>query len=284
MFIVKLKGGLGNQLFQYALGKKLSVIRNESFKLDISGYVQRIKTDTPRKYSLDAFNIKADIASDLEIKNIKYPFGIISKGWRFFSFKFLRIHNIGYIPSILSAKKKYIDGYWQSYKYLGPIRNILLEEFTLRESIENKYKELLNQINNNSTSIHIRRGDLVSNAKTKAEYHTFGIEYYEEAIKIISKETSNPTFFVFSDDIEWAKQNLKIDLPIVFVSNPQIKDYEELIIMSRCKNNIIANSTFSFWSAWLNQNPNKIVIAPKQWTTKKTSDELDVLPKEWIQI
>jgi hypothetical protein len=277
MIIVKLKGGLGNQLFQYTFGKYFSIKNNVEFKIDNG--INSNKQDTYRKYLLDNFNIKEEIATEEEVASAKYPLGIISKIWRGFKSKILKIHNIGWNPKILKSKVKYFDGFWQSYKYLEPIRDTLLKEITLNEPVENNLIP-----NSNSVSIHIRRGDYVDDKKTKSAHLTFGMEYYNEAIKIIKEKIENPVFYVFSDDIEWVKENFKIDSPTVFVSKPEIKDFEELMIMSKCKHNIIANSSFSFWGAWLNQNPNKIVIAPKKWNNIYQKEYKYLLPEEWIKI
>jgi hypothetical protein len=159
------------------------------------------------------------------------------------------------------------------------------KEFTLKEPLSAISQEYTNKIldTKNAVSIHIRRGDYVLNTSTNKHHGVCNLDYYEAAVEYIREKIESLTFFIFSDDIAWVKENLKLD-NAVFVSSPEIKDYEELILMSKCKHNIIANSSFSWWGAWLNQNPDKIVIAPRQWTTKKTADELDILPKSWIQI
>jgi len=283
MIIIKIKGGLGNQLFQYAFARFLSLQKDIEVKIDNG--INTNKNDTYRQYSLNNFNITLSLASREEVLKAKYPLGIISKIWRITKIKILKVHNVGWNKNIINSKESYMDGYWQSYKYLDPIRSILLKEISLKEPIKNKYKELLNQISNtDSVSIHIRRGDYVNDPKTKAAHYTFGLEYYQEAVKIIAGKIPAPTFFVFSDDIEWVKKNFKSIFPTIYVSNAQIKDHEELMIMCECKNNIIANSSFSFWGAWLNKNPNKIVIAPKKWNNIYPKKYKDLLPKEWIQI
>jgi hypothetical protein len=224
-----------------------------------------------------------ELANEKEIKDSKYPMWIFSQ----IIAKILRIHNIGYSKSSLNTNKKYLEGFWQSYKYLDPIRKTLLEEITLKNPIEDKYRELLNQVDNtNSVSIHIRRGDYINNPKTKWAHYTFGIEYYEQAIKKIKEKIQNPTFFVFSDDMKWVKENLKTNSPTIYIQKPTVvkEDEEEMMIMSRCKNNIIANSSFSFWGAWLNQNPNKIVIAPEKWNNRYQKEYKDLLPSDWIKI
>lgn len=281
MIIVKLKGGLGNQLFQYAFGRLISTSRNEELKLDKD--ILGAKGDTYRYYGLDKFNIQASVAEKKEVIAVKYPLGVFSKVLRFIKGKILRVFYVGYEPKLLKSKAKYFDGYFQSHKYLEPIRETLLTEITPKESIDNKYKDLiLNIENNNSVSIHIRRGDYISDKNNK-DYQTFGLEYYKNAIGLIKKKVNNPKFFIFSDDIDWVKDNFKNE-EFVFVSNSNTKDYEELILMSKCKHNIIANSSFSFWGAWLNQNSEKIVISPKKWCHKFIKEYSDLIPNEWIKI
>lgn len=281
MVIIRLKGGLGNQLFQYAYGRLLSIKNGVEVKFE---FVEK-KGDTQREYKLDNFNTNVEFSTDEDISKMKSSFGIFTKIIDIFKKKIFKQYNIGYTKKSLSIKSGYLEGYWQSYKFLEPIKDILFKELVLKNPLDQKAEEILKNINEtNSISLHIRRGDYINDKKTKDAHYTFGLEYYEKAIDIIKQKISDPTFFIFSDDIEWVKQNLKINFPTIFVSDLNIKDYEELIVMSKCKNNIIANSSFSFWAAWLNKNPNKIVIAPKKWNNKYQSNYKDLLPKEWIQI
>lgn len=263
MNIIKIKGGLGNQMFQYAYGRMLILIDKKDVTFDISFFESGKKNkDTYQSFILNEFNIDNSV-------------------------KFKNVNENG----LLKIFKKIISkitgayGFYQSEKYFKEIEYIIRREFTLKESLSVVAEEYSNKINDvqNSISIHIRRGDYISNKSTNFFHGTCNLDYYERAIDYIKEKVESPTFFIFSDDIEWVKKNLKIDNSIC-VSNPEIKDYEELILMSKCKHNIIANSTFSWWGAWLNQNPDKIVIGPKQWTVKKTSNELDILPKDWMQM
>lgn len=279
MIIVKLKGGLGNQLFQYAFGTFLSSQKNESLKLDISSLGS--KNDTKREYQLNKFNIKAGISSPEELKKFK------PSAWSdFLHKKILRQFHIGWEPNILQSKSTYFEGYFQSYKYLDSIRNQLLSEITLKNPIANTYQEILNKIKNtNSVAIHIRRGDFTDNQKIKLIHQTINLDYYQKAITIIKQKIANPTWYIFSDDIEWAKANLQIDQLTIFVSPPEGSDQaQELILMSKCKHQIIANSTFSWWAAYLNQNPNKIVIAPKKWNNRYQKYYQHLLPNDWITL
>jgi len=283
MTIVKLKGGLGNQLFQYAFGRYLSDKRNEELLLDIDALFS--KGDTYRQYGLDHFNIKARIATHEEVKSFKDSLGPISKLIRGFKTKILRIQNIGWNPKVLNSKKSYFDGYWQSYKYSELIREELLKELTLKERVGKDCLDILEKMNNtNSVSLHIRRGDYVTNAKTSKIHNICDLEYYRKAIKTIVEKVDNPNFFIFSDDIEWVKENLKTEHPLLFVSKPGMKDYEEIILMSKCKHNIIANSSFSWWGAWLNNGEGKVVVTPEKWNNHHQKEYEDLNPKSWIKI
>jgi len=282
MLIIKLQGGLGNQLFQYAFGRLISLRRNEPLRLDREEL--GAKSDTYRSYSLDYFNIKAEIAGEEEIRRIKYPYGIISRAWRIFSSKILRRFHIGYEANLLETKASYLSGFFQSYRYLEPIREELLEEISLKDAPSAKFQELSAAIKGGaSVSLHIRRGDYVNNEKIRKQHFVCDLKYYEQAIAIIKEKVVNPVFYVFSDDIAWAKENLQI-AGAVFVSGPEIADQEEMMLMSLCCHNIIANSSFSFWGAWLNQNQEKIVVAPKVWNRRYGRHFKELLPTEWMRV
>ncbi len=283
MIVVELQGGLGNQLFQYAFGRGLALKRGEELLLDESG-LNNNKVIS-RHYSLAPFNIEAQVARPEQIEKIKNRFGFASTLFRLFETKVLRNFHIGWEPHLLNSKKQYFAGFFQSYKYLEQISESLRKEITLKEDLASKYSELLEKMaSSDSVSLHIRRGDYVSDPNTKAAHYTFGLEYYEAAMKLISEKIDNPVYFVFSDDIAWVKENLKINSSVIFVSAPSTHDYEELILMSKCKNNIIANSSFSFWGAWLNQNPTKIVIAPQKWNNVYVNEYKNLLPPDWLKI
>ncbi len=280
MIIIRLKGGLGNQLFQYAFGRLLSLKYGAHVKYKFSGD----KKDIQRDYKLDYFNTRVEIAADEEFAKTRYPFGIFSKLIEIIKIKVFRQFNMGYSARLFNKKDGYLEGYWQSHKYLEPIKKELSEELILKNPIDgNKYPIIKQMEETNSVCVQIRRGDYVSNSKNISEYVTFGMEYYENAFKLIKEKIKDPTLFVVSDDIEWCKKNIKTDLPIIF-TDPAIPDYENFIIATHCKHDIIANSSFAFWIAWLNKNPSKIVIAPKKWNNRYQSEYKDLLPKEWITL
>ena len=294
MIIINLKGGLGNQMFQYAAGRALSLRQQEKtekkieLKLDISGYSENNGIDTARHYALDVFKINVEVASQEEIRKLKYPYGIISKGLRFLKTKILRRFNIGFISGIYNAKKSiYLDGFFQTEKYFIDKEEDIRSAFELSKPFGSKALEIQQRIISapNSVSLHVRRGDYVKDTKTNKHHGTCDAEYYKIALdQIRSKISKDISIFVFSDDVEWVRDNMPITHPTTYVSSPEIKDYEELILMSSCEHNIIANSSFSWWGAWLNQNKNKIVMAPREWVRTGKSELRDICPTSWIRI
>ncbi|MBP6974854.1 MAG: alpha-1,2-fucosyltransferase [Candidatus Pacebacteria bacterium] len=313
MILTRLRGGLGNQMFQYALGRVISKVHNEELRLDTTGYATKVQGDTPRSYRLQFFNIQGDIATPEDVLRAKYPFGIVSKVLRAFSQKILRKNYIDYHPELLERKSAtsgtlYLDGFFQSEKYYtvgsNDFREMIQNDFQLKpEHISPVMKIYMDQIQamgnpasdfENSVSLHVRRGDYVTNPSANKTQGLCSIQYYTDAIAHIKQHISNPHFFVFSDDIEWVKKNIPINSPssqneggvlspVTYISNPELQDYEELALMSLCKHNIIANSSFSWWGAWLNSNPDKIVIAPKQWTVSGT-DHPNIIPEKWLKL
>lgn len=265
--LIPITGGLGNQLFQYAYGRKLQIIDKKSIIFDTSFFqnshsTSTSKKDTPRPFLLEKFNINP------QAKFSPNPENPVTKIFKKIIYKIT-----GNYPL------------YQSEKYFAPIKETILKEFTLKNPLSDQAQNAYNSIRlqTNSISLHIRRGDYANNAHTKKHHGILPLEYYYHAEHYIKSKISNPLFFIFSDDIDWARINLKME-NCVFISNPKIAETEEMYLMSQCSHNIIANSTFSWWGAFLNQSPNKMVIAPKQWTSQKTADELDILPKSWIQL
>jgi hypothetical protein len=281
MIIVNLKGGLGNQMFQYATGRAIALRNNTELKLDISGYAnpKYNASETPRSYELADFLIKENIASAEEIKKLKYPFGVCSKLWRFLRAKVLQQNFLDYHPEIFNKKEYYLDGFWQSEKNFSEIRDVLLQEFTFKEGIDTSI------IESDSLSMHVRRGDYATNPKTRAYHGLVSKEYYKKAFDCITEKTPIQKVYIFSDDPAWVRDNFDfIDVDVVYVSDMQYKPGEEIILMSKCTHNIIANSSFSWWGAWLNQDPDKIVIAPQNWLRSGDAPHYNIIPKTWIRM
>jgi hypothetical protein len=269
MIISKLQGGLGNQMFQWAYGMSLSVKHNLPFYLDISFYENQFGC-TPRNFSLEKF-------PNLDFKLFK-GWDSLHKNFSTPQAKIIKDDSIFREIEIQENFLYYLEGYWGSEKYFSEnsdiIHRCLSYDNNFIEKIKNSiYKKVFI---NNVTSLHIRRTDYV----TSNGYHPVQpITYYMEALSFIKEYDF---LYVFSDDIEWCKKNLQFE-NILFVEG--LDDLEDMWLMSLCKNNIIANSTFSWWGAWLNRNSNKIVISPSRWLGPSAGIiENDIIPPGWIKI
>jgi len=287
--VTKLIGGLGNQMFQYAVARRLAHVHHMRLKLDISGF----KDYELRRYELDCLNILAEIASESELARFKKHASVNKWVSRltgkplFYSGAVIRERFFQFDPLILKLNRSvYLEGYWQSEKYFKDIEGIIRREFTIRHEPDRMNTELAAQIHGkNSIALHVRRGDYLSNPVTSKYHGTCSINYYRQAAQRIANSVSQPHFFAFSDDPEWVRENLKLGLPITYVShNGADKNYEDLRLMSLCKHHIIANSSFSWWGAWLNGNADKIVIAPVKWFDRDEIDTSDLIPKGWIRL
>ncbi len=304
MIITKLNGGLGNQMFQYACGRALALRNNDLLKLDISEYGPGRSNgiDAVREYSLSHFNIKEDIAGEKEATAARLPYGAFSNYFAIFRRKILRQFNVGFNSRILRAKTAgrtiYLDGFWQSEKYFADCAETIRQDFTLKKPLSPAAQTIAGAIgqqsgNGPSVSIHIRRGDVARNAATNPYYGIATPEYYSRALvhvaeKLAARNMKNFRIFVFSDDIEWTKKNIAIPYPTTYVLGDDAKnnlpDHEEMTLMSMCDHNIVANSSFSWWGAWLNKNPDKIVIAPKEWSTRDKKWHTDTVPTTWTRL
>lgn len=293
MIIIKMMGGLGNQMFQYAASRALADRHGFKLKLDISGYKNQ-GSDTRREYGLDVFNLQADLADAEELRAYQPLF---SKKWprliRGVGNRIFKRHNVwreisyDYDPSFEKIKDgQMIIAYLQSEKYFKDSASSIRQDFSLRPGIVpclEIYKDRLK--GGTPVSLHIRRGDYVTHKQAKSLLGALDARYYQEAVKIISGKIANPHYFIFaefSEDIEWSRQNLSLPADTVFVEPQAI--YQDLWLMSRCRHHIIANSSFSWWGAWLNPNPDKTVIAPRHWFRDKAFKLEDRLPENWLKI
>lgn len=285
--IVNIIGGLGNQMFQYAFGYAASREASAQLKLDISGF-----DDYPlRNYALGCFCLESSFATNNEIEELKFkPQGFLKKilsakrDVSKFYYQELHFH---YDKNTLSRKeKRYYHGYWQSEKYFSQYRKELIELFQLKKALGTSASVYLEDIqSSNSVSLHVRRGDYVTDSKTNTVHGTCSLDYYKKAIAQVLETNPNAKFFVFSDDLNWCVQNFGFIQEVAFVKlDDTASDYEEMYLMSQCKHNIIANSSFSWWGAWLNQSPNKMVVAPKRWFTDESINTNDLIPESWIRI
>ncbi len=283
-------------MFQYALGRSLSILHKREMRLDLDFYKNQNSKWALRTYALDHFNIHPRVAGQNELR----PFQKYLQP-KIFS-KFLRRasvvvpfaaksyifeplgQNFTFDEHLLTAKfkmKVYLDGFWQTEKYFKPIEDIIRKDFEFAEQPDAVNQRMLNEIENQtSVAIHIRHGD---NATKIASHHgVLPISYYQKAVKELIETINNPYFYIFSDDPAWAKENLKLNHPSVFVShNGEEKHYEDLRLMSRCKHHIIGNSTFSWWGAWLGKKTGQQVYVPSRYHMNTNISMGNLYPKDW---
>lgn len=292
MVIVRLMGGLGNQMFQYAAGRRLAHARKTTLKVDLSFFA----TQSLRAYRLGQFNIQEQLATTLEMARMTGASGgRLRRATRDFLQSIKPYYRRAVIVerqfhfdrNILHAPANvYLDGYWQSEKYFADITPTIRTEFTLKHTPDCETDELERVIRRtNAVCVHIRGADYVSNPRTSSFHGNCGAAYYAQAARLITERCREPQCFAFSDDPDWVKENFHLDCPMTIIrrSGPP-KDYEDLYLMSLCQHFIIANSTFGWWAAWLSKNPDKIVVAPRQWFAHHDADSRDLIPTSWLQI
>lgn len=279
-------------MFQYAFGKNLALKYNTILKLDTSFLLDRSPRSnfTFRDYDLDVFNIDEQIASEKEVNkftkrlNWRIADRILNKVIGFKS-NFIIEPYFHFSKACFNAQDNcYLEGYWQAEQYFSAIKEELKNKYLVfKEPLSFQGANMLTQIENaNSIAVNVRRGDFVNNP-----FHgTCSPEYYTQAAAIISGKVNNPHFFIFSDDLDWAKKNLIFSYPVTFVGEEYNgKKYQDKMrLMSACKHFIIPNSSFAWWSAWLNTGEDKIVIAPKIWFPVNKTDNQDIIPSKWITI
>ena len=264
MIISKLSGGLGNQMFQYAAGYSIASKLKTKHCLDIRAY----ETDRVRSFGLDKFNISASIAPQEILPPAKQESLLRYGLWKSMRLepKLYKEHKFS-INSIERNLKgtSYLSGHWLSEEYFQNFAAELREEFRLAEAFSDYGSNVLRAIKSTTAiSIHIRRGDYVDSNYWKSKLGACSIDYYHKGLDYVrSKIGGKFNIFIFSDDIGWAMENLKLGQSAFFVSNSDsITPHEDLMLMSSCKHHIIANSTFSWWGAWLNTQSDKIVVCP----------------------
>ena len=292
MIVVKLHGGLGNQMFQYAFGLGLSKFYETKLFIDVAIFDNQVKKAgfTPRHFELGCFNIQTTIAESslIEKFNRKDLYYRLKKKLGFSTYKTLKQVDFCFNDGFLHSKPPlYILGYFQSEKYFLNNHQLIKEIFTFptfSQSLVSNYAEIITT-SIDSVSLHFRRGDYVNDPVTAAFHAKCSLNYYEESVNYFLTKFKNPLFFIFSDDIEWVEKNIA-DWPIqkVIIKTPEnTPGWVEMYLMSLCKNNIIANSSYSWWAAWLNSNPGKVVVAPEKWFSDEAINTNDIVPDTWIR-
>ena len=267
MHIVEIRGGLGNQMFCYAFGQNF-----DDVLYDIAEYGASEK----RALDLELYNIEKLYADKKQtrpyIKKSKLP-RFIRKWFNIPTYQNVTREKQSalYQPELLKVNDSYFKGYFQNENYFKHLRQKLLHDFTLRKPLDAPNAELLKEIRDtNSVSVHVRRGDYLT-----CGFTVLDVDYYKKAMDYVAKSVKNPHFYVFSNDFDWVRENIKSNYPLTIVDiNDESHGYFDLELMRNCKHNIIANSTFSWWGAWLNENPKKIIVSPVA----------ENIPSEWTQL
>lgn len=291
MKIIKLKGGLGNQMFQYSYAKLIEKLSGEEVRLDYSAF-QTLKGDSVRVPRLAKFNLTLEAATNDDIRKVclfkhkgnslsyRYKLGIFLESK--INKKYFLEPNRAYILPESIINHEYFDGYWQSWRYVDIVQDEILGDFTPGYELSlqtNLTKEVMQ--GQDSVFVGVRRGDY---AEEKSHYGSFGAEYYLRAMKTIEEHVTNPVYYIFSNDIPWCKTNLDWGGRTVIYreKEQQTDDFEELMLMASCKHAIIINSSYHWWGATLISNSNKMVCCPAKWWFDDAP--IDIIPENWSRI
>ena len=295
LILARLNGGLGNQMFQFAAARALALRTGATLKLDVSAFPR----DKLRRYDLSVYALAEHIplASEAELAHCeqKKPRGLALIG------KALGLPRIGggaaipaireahfhYDPALATAQPPaYVVGYWQCERYFADHANQIRRDFTPRQPLEPENAAIADVIHRRTAvSLHVRRGDYVSDAKIQSVHGVCGLDYYARAMAAVEAQVASPHYIVFSDDPDWTRANLTSPHPMTFVTcNSAERGFRDMQLMSLCHHHIIANSSFSWWGAWLNARADKVVVAPERWFASGGKDARDLVPAGWVRV
>ena len=290
MITVLLNGGLGNQLFQYATGRALAEKHGVELILDLSRLKHPKPGDTPRRFELAPFNIKASLLAE----EVRQPLGnyqafvhrlLLKTGIPLLGSITLKEQSCGFDPLLFKAPSNCIlDGFWQSERYFKQITSFLQQELSLKAPSA-ALRKSSSILSGSTVAVHVRRGDYVTNPAAASFHGTCSQEYYRAAVAVIQQRYADSQFLVFSDDPAWCRDYLDLGQPFRLAADLGLSDSaEELVLISCCAHQIIANSSFSWWGAWLNPSPRKLVIAPCRWFTDPAVATGDLVPETWVRL
>jgi len=292
MIIVRLLGGLGNQMFQYAAGRALAARHGTALKLDLSAF----RAYPLRSFRLQHFRIEATLAEAADVEAVKGtdrgPLRrrlqlAVERRRPHFRRRVVHEPHFHFDPNMERVgRHAYLVGFWQSEAYFSQIRDAVRRELTVSEPPDEANRRTLERIaSTDSISLHVRRGDYVTDPRNQQFYAACPPRYYRDALDAVLPGLDDPRVFVFSDDIAWASAHLRFPCPVTFVAhNGEQRDFEDMRLMSRCRHHVIANSTFSWWGAWLASHPDQQVVAPRQWFLDPDVDIRDLVPSSWLRL
>jgi len=292
MIIIKLQGGLGNQLFQWAFGLSRQLKTNCNLKFDANSFA----TDKLRNLEITQLITDFEVATQKEIKETRFENGLLNLLIRkvttlinpYYKRKVICEQTYLFDESLDNYKhcSNYFEGYWQNEKYFIGYRQQILKSLNFEINTSKNYQSYKSQIidnTKNSVAIHVRRGDYINDERILKIHGVCSIDYYQNAIQLMEDRYDNIQFYIFSNDIEWCEKFFDAINNKTFVNKTKTV-FEDLELMSLCKGQIIANSSLSWWSAWLNTNENKSIIAPKKWFNKTSINYSQIVPENWIKL
>ena len=294
LLITKIIGGLGNQMFQYAAGRALALTRGLSLRLDTTGFdgyglhqgfeLQRVFCcDTALASADEVRTVLGWRAPAIMRRMLARPELAALRGQAF-----VVEPHFHYWSGITSVPgQAYIHGYWQSEKYFADAMAAIRTDFTFCQPMSPTNALIAEKIDAAGTavSLHVRRGDYLTDVRTHAAHGVCSPDYYRAAVQYVAERVEAPEFFIFSDDISWARASLELDYRCHFIDhNRGAESYNDMRLMSLCRHHIIANSSFSWWGAWLNPSRDKMVIAPKRWFAKQDKNIVDLFPAGWTTV
>lgn len=287
MIVTRLIGGLGNQMFQYAAGRALALRRGTTLAIDRRGF----EVYHTHHYGLFKFALDAVDANPALLPGAPRETRLSRIMRRLRPGPALQVYterSFTFDPAVIELQDgTYLDGYWQSVRYFADADAAVRADFAIRTPPSADNAQWLARVaGSTSVALHIRRGDYVADARANSVHGTCPIDYYLRAVERLRERVAGiPEFYVFSDDPDWAEANLRLGYPTHFLRhNDKAADYEDLRLMSACRHAIIANSTFSWWAAWLNPHPDKTIIAPARWFRTDTLDDRDLIPQDWLRV
>jgi hypothetical protein len=279
MIITRLHGRLGNQMFQYAAGAALAAREGVPLAIDTRRAIHKNEGVLTRVFDLP-------LSDPAYLPPAQHARPLSHALWRLIGRRprFRRERGLGYNPAFETwGDHSYLHGYWQSETYFAPIAERIRKDFTFTPEMSALNREMATRIAaaSQAVALHVRRGDYVALGASAACDQA----YYNAALAAVTAGLEDVTVFVFSDDPAWARDNLDVPFNKVVVDfNGPESDYEDMRLMSLCDHNITANSSFSWWAAWLNRNPAKRVAAPARWVLNADQSNPDILPESWIAI
>lgn len=292
MIATQISGGLGNQMFQYATARSLAAKHEAEVRLDLSWFDQTNNQEGSRFFELECFNFKQRSMDPSRYLLVPHAYGrkgrILLRLGKPFKKKLNHYQEAHYYlnePVLQAPDNSYLAGHWTTEKYFNDQRGTILNDFTWTSQLYEDSKKVLDNITSSETpvGVHVRRGDYVSSPTTNKYHGVMDIGYYHQAENILKKKFGKLQLFIFSDDQAWVKRNLKPTSTTSYVEINK-KGSDDMRLLKECKHFVIANSTFSWWAAWLGQDPQKTVVAPKQWAQTTAIDTRDVVPKDWLRI